>query len=304
MIWLVLLWTLPSSGPSTGRVTLWRRLKRLGALPLPGGGALLPDTADHHEQFTWLLQEIQTAGGEGLLLRATSLGGLPDTALRMRFHAARQGEYLELQILIGHHAAQEQQGTPITRPAFNRLRQQYQDILRLDFFQSPAGIQVGEALRQLEASVQGAHDPSVPRADPAQYQGRTWSTRPQPRVDRLASGWLIRRFIDPHATLAYTDTPGPDDVSFDCAEGNFTHVGPLCTFEVLLQAFDLRDPALRALGEIVHELDVPGPTTRPETPGVDALLRGLWAAELTDLELEAQAHPLFDHLYRALSQEA
>lgn len=260
MSWLALLWTLPSSGPSTGRVTLWRRLKRLGALPLPGGGALLPDTADHHEQFTWLLQEIQTAGGEGLLLRATSLGGLPDTALRMRFHAARQGEYLELQILIGHHAAQEQQGTPITRPAFNRLCQQ--------------------------------------------YQGRTWSTRPQPRVDRLASGWLIRRFIDPHATLAYTDTPGPDDVSFDRAEGDFTHVGPLCTFEVLLRAFDLRDPVLHALGDIVHELDVPGPATRPETPGVDALLRGLWAADLTDLELEAQAHPLFDHLYRALSQEA
>ena len=303
MIWLVLLWTLPSSGPSTGRVTLWRRLKRLSALPLPGGGALLPDTADHHEQFTWLLQEIQTAGGEGLLLRATSLGGLPDTALRARFHAARQGDYLELQTLIDRHATQDGQGTPVTRATLNQLRQQYQNLWHLDFFQSPTGVRVGQALRQLEASVNITAE-AVPRANPAHYQGRTWSTRPQPRVDRLASGWLIRRFIDPHATLAYTDTPGPDDVSFDRAEGDFTHIGPLCTFEVLLLAFDLREPALRALGDIVHELDVPGPTIRPETPGVDALLRGLWAADLTDLELEAQAHPLFDHLYRALSQEA
>lgn len=304
MIWLILLWTLPSSGSSTGRVTLWRRLKRLGALPLPGGGVLLPDSADHHEHFTWLLREIETAGGEGILLRATSLDGLPDATLRARFHAARQDDYLELQTLIDRHTTQDGQGTPVTPVTLNQLRQQYQNLWHLDFFQSPTGVRVGQALRQLEASVQGAHDPAVPRANAAHYQGRTWSTRPQPRVDRLASGWLIRRFIDPHATLAYADTPGPDDVSFDRAEGDFTHVGPLCTFEVLLRAFDLRDPALRALGEIVHELDVPGPATRPETPGVDALLRGLWAANLTDLELEAQAHPLFDHLYRALSQEA
>lgn len=304
MNWLILLWTLPSTGPSTGRVTLWRRLKRLGALPLPGSGALLPDSADHHEQFTWLLQEIEAAGGEGLLFHGTRQGGLTDTMLRARFHAARQDDYLELLSLIDHHAEQDRQGTPVTRATLHQLRQQYQNLWHLDFFQSPTGIQVGQALRQLERTADIPDDLAVPRADPAQYRGRTWSTRPQPRVDRLASGWLIRRFIDPQATLEYTDVPGPNDVSFDRAQQGFTHVGPLCTFEVLLRAFDLRDPALQALGDIVHELDVQGPATRPETPGVDALLRGLWAADLSDLDLEAQAHPLFDHLYRALSQEA
>lgn len=304
MTWLVLLWTFPSGGSSTARVNLWRRLKRLGTINLPGGAAILPHAPEAHEQLTWLRQEIQQAGGEAALLIVQNVEGVSDTELRNRFTAARTEDYQELQAQLDELTAilREPEGRAGTR--LERLRQRAQEVERIDFFHSPAGTRFRAQLTQLNAQLQGRTAPTVPRADPAAYRGRTWSTRPQPRVDRLASGWLIRRFIDPHATLAYTDTPGPDDVSFDRAQGDFTHVGPLCTFEVLLRAFDLRDPALRALGDIVHELDVPGPATRPETPGVDALLRGLWAADLTDLELEAQAHPLFDHLYRALSQEA
>ena len=304
MTWLVLLWTFPSGGSSTARVGLWRRLKRLGALTLPGGAAILPDAPDPHEQLTWLRQEVEQAGGEAALLTVQDIEGLSDAELQGRFTAARTEDYQDLQAQLDDLTATQNEAGATVRARLDRLRRRAQEIERTDFFQAPAGAQVRARLARLDAQLQGRAAPTVPRADPAQYQGLTWSTRPQPRIDRLSSGWLIRRFIDPQATLAYTDTPGPDDVSFDRAQGGFTHVGPLCTFEVLLQAFDMRDPALRALGEIVHELDVQGPAARPETPGVDALLRGLWAANLSDLDLEAQAHPLFDHLYRALSQEA
>ncbi|MFC4427268.1 chromate resistance protein ChrB domain-containing protein [Deinococcus navajonensis] len=307
MAWLVLLSTLPSGGSSTSRVTLWRRLRRLGAVALPGGAAVLPDLPDQRESFGWLLQEVQQAGGEGAVLHVREMEGLTDAALRERFNAARADDYAELVPLLDELRGllASPSATARARGLLERLHRRQAELQRLDFFHSSAGVQLAQALAGVERQWR-AEDPGPPvlPADPALYQGRTWSTRPQPRVDRLASGWLIRRFIDPDAVLAYTEAPGPQDVSFDREEGGFTHVGTLCTFEVLVRAFGLHDPALLALADIVHELDLhDGRQVRPEVPGVEALLRGLYAAQLPDQELERLAHPLFESLYRALNPE-
>ena len=126
-------------------------------------------------------------------------------------------------------------------------------------------------------------------------------TRPNPHVDRLACAWLIRRFINPRAQIRYSDAPQPDEVAFDMSRGPFGHQGNLCTFETMTRAFGLDDPGLRAIAEIVHEIDLrDGRYTRPEVAGIDAVLRG-WLTR-SDAEREAHGIALFDGLHVALSQ--
>ncbi|UBV44768.1 chromate resistance protein (plasmid) [Deinococcus taeanensis] len=288
-------------------MTLWRRLKRLGAITLPGGGAVLPHQPDPHEQLQWLLQELNQAGGEAVILHVKRVEGVTNTALESSFNAARAEDYAELTPLLDelNTYARAPESVPKARTLLDRLRRRHAELQRIDFFQSPAGVQFNQLLTGVERHLRG--DPAVPpipHVDPQQYQRRTWSTRPGPQVDRLASGWLIRRFIDPHATLRYAADPQPGDVTFDRTDGDFTHVGPLCTFEVLLHAFRLEHPALTALADIVHELDLnDGRNVRPETPGVDAVLRGLIASSPDDNRLETQAHALFEGLYHTLTLE-
>jgi len=133
------------------------------------------------------------------------------------------------------------------------------------------------------------------------YRGRRWVTRPRPHVDRLACIWLIRRFVDPQAIVRYAATPEPDEVGFDMAGGVFGHQGQLCTFETMARAFGLDEPALHAIAEIVHTIDLrDGQSTRPEIAGVDAVLHGWLSADLTDTEREHAGIALFEGLYQTL----
>jgi hypothetical protein len=129
-------------------------------------------------------------------------------------------------------------------------------------------------------------------------------TRPRPHVDRLACIWLIRRFINPTAAIRYSLTPEPDEVAFDMRDGEFGHRGNLCTFETMVATFALEEPSLHTMGEIVHEIDLrDGRYTRPETAGVDAVLKGWLLASFSDAALEAHGVALFEGLYTALARE-
>jgi hypothetical protein len=141
---------------------------------------------------------------------------------------------------------------------------------------------------------------SVPSASLTDYRGRRWVTRPRPHVDRLACAWLIRRFVDPDATIRYADVPENDEVAFDMPDVAFGHQGERCSFETILQAFGLDDPGLRALAEIVHEIDLrDGRYVRPEVAGVEAILNGWRLADRPDEELERRGIALFEGLYTA-----
>jgi len=98
-------------------------------------------------------------------------------------------------------------------------------------------------------------------------------------VDRIASAWLIRRFIDAEARFRFVRPPEKvekSQIRFDMFEAEFTHEGDLCTFEVLLRRFALRDGVLARLGEIVHDIDLKdGKYAHPETPGLDHLIAGI-----------------------------
>jgi hypothetical protein len=158
--------------------------------------------------------------------------------------------------------------------------------------------QIGGALTAPEGATGEIASRSV-----ADYRGRVWATRPRPHVDRLASVWFIRQFIDAEAVVEYTENPAAAAITFDTSQGEFTHHGNLCTFETMIQAFGLQqDTALALVAEVVHEIDLrDGRYTRPETTGIDATLQGWLLAGLSDAELELYGVGLFTGLYASFS---
>ena len=148
-----------------------------------------------------------------------------------------------------------------------------------------------------------AEKDSGPTAIP---RGSTWVTRQGVFIDRIASAWLIRRFIDPDAEFKFVPPRGyktmPGELRFDMYQGEFTHVGDRCTFETLLTRFDLDDPALAAIGEIVHDIDCKDEKFgRAEAAGVRAVIEGIALATQDDLERVERGSMVFDGLYGQLS---
>ncbi len=185
-----------------------------------------------------------------------------------------------------------------------RLRQRATELAAIDFFGAPGREVVEGLLSGLEArmrTVEGA-EPAKASLDRAQHQGRTWVTRTGIKVDRMASAWLIRKFIDPEARFKFVPAKGyrPEEgeLRFDMFEAEFTHEGELCTFEVLVQRFGLADPALRAIAEIVHDIDVKDAKYgREEAAGIGQLVAGIAAAHPDDEARLARGAALFDDLY-------
>jgi hypothetical protein len=309
MAWVVFSYSLPSAGRSSPRVAVWRRLRALGAVSPKGGVHVLPAREDSVEAFQWLAQEVEHAKGEALLMRVERFEGVSDPQLIALFREARTEDYASLderaadleKIVTGARTRNPRDDTR-ARELLARLRREHAEIARIDFFNSPAGAQLASRLARIEeALAPGRPDhPRVDQAAPASYRNKRWVTRPSPHVDRLACAWLIRRFIDPRAVIRYSTAAAPGEVPFDMAEGPFSHRGNLCTFEVMAQTFALDDPGVRAMAEIVHEVDLrDGRYARAEIAGVDAVLRG-WQG-LSDAEREAHGIALFEGLYTALS---
>ncbi len=310
MEWLVFSYSLPSKSRSSPRVTLWRRLGRLGAVSPTGGLYVLPAREECVEAFQWLSQEIRQAHGEALVMRVAQFEGLTDEQLIGLFNRARAEEYSE----VDESAAQLEKGSkkikdeqrPEFIDALSKLRNRFNEISRVDYFGSPEAMRIGARLARIdEALSRTGTSPQVSRTTLEAYRDKRWVTRPRPHVDRLACIWLIRRFINPNAIIRYALTPEPDEIGFDMNEATFGHQGNLCTFETMVRAFDLDDPSLRAMAEIVHEIDLrDGKYARPATQGVDQILEGWLRAGYSDAELEAHGIALYEGLYLALADLA
>ncbi len=298
--WLALTYSLPSAAASSRRVAVWRRLRALGAVSPTGSLYLLPESEESQEALDWLAQEIETGGGEALVLRIERLDADAERRVVELSRTARDEEYQKIA------AEAEPASKTGLRERLERLRRRFAEASRIDFFQAPGRLAAAAALARLEAALGGGEAAAreVPRAELERYQGRTWVTRPHPHVDRLACAWLIRRFVDAAAEIRYAEAPRKGEISFDMRNADFGHRGNRCTFEILIAAFGLEaDPALAALAEIVHAIDLrDGASARPEIPGVEAALRGWSAAGWPDEELERHGVALFEGLYRGLQQ--
>lgn len=310
MSWLVFSYSLPSKTSSSPRVTLWRRLRRIGAIAL-NSVQILPEREECLEAFKWLAQEVQQAKGEALVMRVEQFEGLADQDLIERFREARREEYAQIDIQA---TELEKAVEIITEPdarahiqeSLEKLYKQHAETSRIDFFDCPEGSQIIAHLNQIAQAVSPS-EPSVEIAPTTieQYRDKQWVTRPRPHVDRLACIWLIRRFINPNAAIRYAKEAAPNEVAFDMDTGEFHHQGSLCTFEVMVKSFGLDNSGLQVLGQIVHEIDLrDGQYMQPQTAGVDALLRGWLLANFSNEALEAHGVALFEGLYAALSQDA
>jgi hypothetical protein len=141
------------------------------------------------------------------------------------------------------------------------------------------------------------------RLDRARFQRRIWVTRPRPEIDRVASGWLIREFIDPKATFKFAAESDsiPNALPFDYSSGEFSHHGENCTFETLLARFGIADKALRQIGEMVHDADLEDEKfQRRECIGLDRILKGWAKGGTPDPEILVRGAACFDGLYAFL----
>lgn len=301
--WLLLIHQLPPK-PDYLRVKVRRRIHKLGAVPLKNSVYVLPHTDVALEDFQWLANEIAGDGGDATICAVTLLSGVSDNDLELLFRTARATDYLAIAESAN---AIDDQG-PRAADELNALRRKLAAVRTLDFFDAPEKAEAERAVSGAEARLL----PREPRQEEAIEsssavpRGTIWVTRRDVFIDRMASAWLIRRFIDPGARFCfvsvseYGHTPG--ELRFDMYHGEFTHVGDRCTFETLLARFGLEsDSALRALGEIVHDIDCKDEKFgREETAGIAAVFQGVALATDDDDQRVERAALVFDGLYGQL----
>lgn len=314
MNWQLLIITLPTEN-ATARMRAWRTLKASGAAVLRDGVYLIPAAEHTAAILTKVEQDIGNSGGTAYFLEVAGGTDYPFTAL-----FDRTGEFHKLaEDITACGAGFQSTATPELARQVRKLRNACDALVAIDFFPGEAQRQVSALLIALETRLAGVLTPDEPTGmacavqlrNPAEFKRRLWATRKQLWVDRVASAWLIRRFIDPRARFLWIDAPGdcpPDAVGFDFDGATFTHTqsptGLLVTFETLLASFDLnQDPALQRLAQIVHCLDVGGPPM-PEAAGLERVLQGIRARARDDDCLLKDAGRIFDDLYLAFQQEA
>ena len=307
--WLLLIHQLPPE-PAYLRVKVWRQLQSLGAVSLKNSVYALPSREDTREDFQWLLRTIVAGGGEGTVVEARIVDGFTDQELEALFQAARDADYqaiAEEARTIAATLDKSKRGkdpVPEAQTAVRRLRKRLAATFALDFF-SASGRETADGLvSALEARLTSkppVPDSAAPSTAEA-FKSRTWVTRQGVHVDRIACAWLIRRFIDAEATFKFvagkTYAPAPGELRFDMFEAEFTHEGDLCSFEVMLDRFGLRDAALGVIAELVHDIDLKdGKYEREETTGLNHMILGLCMSEREDETRIARGGQLFDYFY-------
>jgi hypothetical protein len=296
--WLLLTFTLPA-GRASQRVEVWRKLQRYGAVPLGNSGYLLPNNPSNQERFEWLATSIRKYAGEASVVRVQSIDNLPTAQLVARFLEARAREYQgiirEVQKFSALTAGKRRPGR------LARLRTRFREVVEIDFFTSPLRKRAEELLSH--AGNVPAPTVAAARIDPREYVRRVWVTRPRPGIDRSASAWFIRRFIDAKARFIFAreERLPRNAVPFDMFHGGFGHRGEDCTFETLQKTFQIRDRKAGVVGEIIHDADLlDGKFGRKEGFGIDAVLNGWAAQDISDRQLLEHGMQLIEALYHAV----
>lgn len=299
--WLLLTFTLPTKRASQ-RVEVWRKLQRYGTVPLGNSGYLLPGSPVNEERFQWLATAIRKYGGDASIVQVRSIDNISTPQLIGRFAEARAGEYQELIQELQTFSSLPKQKRAVGR--LSRLRSRFQEIVEVDFFKSPLQKRVGGLLARADEARLATRVPETTRVNSQDYKNRVWVTRPRPGVDRSASAWLIRRFIDRKARFTFAPEEGrpPTAVPFDMFHGGFGHRGDNCTFETLQRDFRIRDQAVKIISEIIHDADLADDKFgRKEGYGIDEVLKGWARQEVSDRELLDRGMQLIEGLYHSLA---
>jgi len=307
--WLLLIHQIPPR-PAYLRVKVGRRLQALGAAAVKNSVYVLPRSDQALEDFQWVRRAVIEGGGDATVCEARFVEGLTDAALESIFDGARDADYAALdeearalKALASRRARARNPDLAPTLAALARLRKRVGEVAAIDFFGAEGRRAVERTLAAIEAAVRPPEPEEAARAT-GDTRGRTWVTRSGVQVDRIGSAWLIRRFIDPDARFelvpGHQPPPTPGALRFDMFEGDFTHEGDECTFEVLRRRFKLSDAPLRHIAEIVHDIDLKDEKFgRPEAPGVGLLLAGIAMRHPEDEARLREGAAIFESLYSA-----
>jgi hypothetical protein len=310
--WVLFMPSIPAK-PASVRVKIWRRLQAIGSVGLRGSLYALPNREECVEVFEWLARELRELGGQASICEGRFLDESTDDEIERRFIDARNADYAEIGEAARHLAKQlEAKRVAPERIAHiteqhAKLVQRLGEVTAIDFMHVPGRESVEGLLaavaRALPRDGKSAGEPLEVMEKPS---GATWVTRTGVHVDRIASAWLVRRFIDPAATFKFVPAKGyapkPGELRFDMFEAEFTHVGDRCTFEVLVERMGLRDAALTAIGEIIHDLDLRDDKFgREEAAGVRSAIDGICTVARDDDQRIAAASPMLDGLYSHFS---
>jgi hypothetical protein len=296
--WLLLIFSLPAT-KSSERVGVWRKLQKYGTLPLRNSGYVLPNTPANQERFEWLATSIRGFKGEASVLQVRSIDDLPNETLKDRFRDERKSDYTSLVLEV----RSLKHSDPGFTNQLTRLKRRLSEIIEIDFFESPLRGKAQEAILRAERPLVPAARPLKGRLSKEDYQNRLWLTRPRPGIDRTASGWLIKRFIDPKGVFIFDSDHGghPDAVPFDMYQGGFGHEGENCTFETLLNRFGIRDKKVALIAKAIHDADLEDDKYgRNEGIVINQILKG-WANQgVSDDELMRRGMDAIEGFYRSL----
>ena len=313
MQWLLLIMSLPTRN-ATGRMRVWRAFKQAGCGSLRDGVFLLPARGEARTFFDAQAAEIAAMGGEAQVLALDAADSAQENAFRALFD--RSADYAALKAEIDGLRGKLKRGAAATLAReWAQAQKTFTALGTIDYFPGPARDQVKAILEELSQQIEAKLNPGEPhtlagkikRLDRTCYQGCVWATRKHLWVDRMASAWLIMRFIDSEARFKWLVKPADCPkraLGFDFDGATFTHIGNRITFEVLVASFGLEDDAaLACIGAIVHYLDVGG-VMPPEAAGLAAVLKGLRETAKNDDALLAAVMPVFDGLYSAFGAKS
>jgi hypothetical protein len=295
--WYLLIHQLPPE-PLYLRAKIRQRLTRVGAVALKNAVYVLPRREECLEDFQWIVEAAVAGGGEAYVCEAEFLGGKTEQALVEQFRAERDADYAALVEEIRDWKREKDKDLP---PRAARARKRLEEIRKIDFFDAPRRAEADKRMADLDAASRQPRRRTGPGR--SSLLGRVWATRRNIHIDRIASAWLIRRFLDPRARFRFVDPKEPPrktEVRFDMVGGDFSHEGDRCTFETLVARTGLNDRALTEVGEIVHDIDLKDEKFgRAEAPGIERLIAGLARANPRDEERLERGLILFDELYQA-----
>jgi len=310
--WLLLIHQIPPK-PDYFRVKIWRRLQRLGAVAIKNSVYVLPKNEQTQEDFQWVLREIVEGGGDATLCEARFVDGLSDNEVEGLFQTARGADYDEIAVearrlaeISAPKSKTKDDRSAQIEPDLAKLKRRLAEIVAIDFFGGRGREVVDGLISGIEARM---HEKRSGRAamKPAaaalnELKDKTWVTRKGIYVDRMASAWFVRRFIDPAARFKFVPAKGykplPGELRFDMFEAEFTHEGDRCTLEILIERTGISDPALRRIAEIVHDIDLKDSKFgRQETPGIEQVVAGIAMAHKDDENRLARGSAVFDDLY-------
>lgn len=310
--WLLLIHQIPPK-PDYFRVKIWRRLQRLGAVAIKNSVYVLPKNEQTQEDFQWVLREIVEGGGEATLCEARFVDGLSDSEVEDLFQSARGSDYDEIAVEARRLAAiplskgkiQDERSAQIATD-LAKLKRRLAEVVAIDFFGARGREVVDGLISGIEARMHEKRSgtpleksATLPLSD---LKDKTWVTRKGIYVDRMASAWFVRRFIDPGARFKFVPAKGykplHGELRYDMFDAEFTHEGDRCTLEILIERSGINDPALPRIAEIVHDIDLKDSKfRRQETPGIEQVIAGIAIAHKDDETRLARGSAVFDDLY-------